>query len=105
VIEVDPSLLPTMRQNSASVKIRVQCEADPTLVTAGVAHALRRLAAIRHPEEPDEPYASSMQSQGDTIIADMHDAEAYPGVLEAVISAVVGGLHEAGIDDAVVTNG
>jgi hypothetical protein len=103
-IEFAEGLLAYLQERSGGFVLHVSGD-DAAAVKAGVAVAAARIRAIRHPEQPDEAYASYLTSSDSEISADMHDAEAYEGILEAVLEAVASGLLDAGVESALVGAG
>lgn len=66
------------------------------------------MGAIPHPEEPDDPlpsYVSAVEvtDDGARLTIDFADAEAYDGLLERVLDAVLEGLLRAGVDGGLLT--
>jgi hypothetical protein len=105
-IDVDAGVLEAMRANSGAIRLLIVSRDEGT---RGALHdALRRIFEIHHPEEPDDPFASwagPVERIGDgwVLALDMADAEAYEGILEAVLRSVVEALEAAGVSEAVVT--
>ena len=104
-IHVEDGLLPYLRRSCGGIVLHVSGAADPTAVRKGLAAAMNRIASIRHPDEPDEPFAKLLTSNDSEIHAELPDADAYDGILEEVLASVVAGLGDAGVDDATVHAG
>lgn len=100
-------MLEYMRLHSGGVHFVVEEASDPHAAARGVDEALRRIALVPHPEEGGSyvKYISPIEAgtTGPSFLIDMADAEAYPGVLESVLDAVVTALEDAGVDHALVT--
>jgi hypothetical protein len=104
-VRVDDEALGTMRANSGAIHLVVISAVDDARV--GLEEALRRIFEIPHPEEPDEPLASwagpvEPVDDGWGLLLDLADAEAYEGILEAVLDVVVQALERTGVLDALV---
>lgn len=87
-----------MRANTGAITFVAGPPARGDIVEA-LRRARQAILRIPHPEEPDDPFASfasevTSSEAGWTFSVDMADAEAYPGVLEAVLAAVVEALEE-----------
>jgi hypothetical protein len=103
-VEVAQGLIDDLAATTGWMKITIQSTAEAERSREATALAAKRIAAIRHPEEPEEQFASLIEADERHVYADMHDAEAYPGVLEAVVDAVVSAVRDAGIADAVIAS-
>jgi hypothetical protein len=104
-IEVDAGVLEAMRANTGAIRLLIV--SDTESISGALQDACRRIFDIRHPEEPDDPFASwvgPVEPAGDgwVLSLDMADAEAYDGILEAVLHSIVEALEGAGVADAVV---
>jgi hypothetical protein len=95
-------LLNHVRASSAAIALEVVGTSDPEAVARGLQRAVALIDDIRHPEEPSESYSSSTRATETSLFADMADAEAHPGILEAFLQAIVDGLAEAGVVEAVI---
>src|SRR5689334_5553767 len=105
-ISVAPEMLDYLRENSSGIVLHVRsASADAATLESALRVAATRVAAIRHPEEPTEQYASFVASSATELRADMKDAEAYDGILDAFIAAVVDGLRDANVLDAEILAG
>lgn len=102
-IEVAADLVRWLVANHGQVVIRVEGVTDADLRQRALAAAVRGIAAIRHPDEPDEQFASIVHRgrDGESVEADMADANAE--VLAATVDAVVAAIGAVGIADAFVT--
>lgn len=100
-------MMPYMRSNSGHISFVVR--GRPTERVAGALEvARRRIARIRHPDEPDEPFASFISEvrafgEGWTFAVDMADAEAYDDILERTLACLVGALEETDVESAEVS--
>jgi len=94
-----------IRTHSGGIVLHVTSPADAALLAAGLKAAVSAILQIPHPEEPSEPYASFVRCSATEIHADMPDAEAYDGVLDAFLNAVVDGLASSGVTDALIEAG
>ena len=105
-IDVDAGVLEAMRANTGAIRLLVVSGDDD--IRGALHDAVTRIFQIRHPEEPDDPFASwagPVERSGDgwVLSLDMADAEAYEGILEAVIRCVVEALEAAGVQQAQVS--
>lgn len=100
-------MLEHMRLHSGAMRFVIEEASDPNTAVRAVDEARRRVAAIRHPEEGGQhaSYISGteLEPAGPTFWVDMADAEAYPGVLEEVLEAVVSALEDSGLEDALLS--
>lgn len=104
---VDPELLDHIAAHSGSCTFLLQ-DVPPEDAVRGLRAAARAVATIPHPEEPEDPlpsYVSSVEvtAGGAGFTIDIADAEAYDGLLERVLDAVLEGLGGAGVDSGVLT--
>ncbi len=104
-ISIAPGLLDQMRESSGAITITITGPPKDQ-VRAILADLCNRLDDIRHPEEPDGPFHSlALVRREDPphLYADMADAEAYPGILEAVIDAAVAAADAEGVTEGELT--
>jgi hypothetical protein len=105
-IDIEPGVLEAMTANTGAIRLLVVAgDAD---IRGALGDAVTRIFQIRHPEEPDDPFASwagPVERFGDgwVLSLDMADAEAYEGILEAVLCCVVEALEAAGVPQARVS--
>jgi hypothetical protein len=106
-VVVDPGLLDYMASNSGACTFVLK-ETSPEAAVRGMQSACRAVGAIPHPEEPGDPlpsYMSVPETTGDgaRCTIDVADAEAYEGLLERVLQAVLDGLATEGVISGVLT--
>ena len=105
-IDIDAGVLEAMRANTGAIRLLVVAGDED--IRGALRDAVTRIFQIRHPEEPDDPFASwagPVERSGDgwVLSLDMADAEAYEGILEAVLRCVVEALEAAGVPQARVS--
>jgi hypothetical protein len=107
-VDVDERMLAYMRANSGHVSFVVRGQPAERVASA-LEVARRRVAGIRHPDEPDEQFASfisgveALDEGGWSFWVDMADAEAYEGILELALDCVVSALEEAAVESVNVS--
>jgi len=104
---VDPGLLDYMASNSDSCTFVLK-DMPPEAAVRGLRSACRAVGSIPHPEEPGDPLPSYMSvpeptGDGARCTIDMADAEAYEGLLEQVLQAVLDGLAAEGLPGGLLT--
>jgi len=104
---VDPGLLDYMASNSGSCTFVLK-DMSPEAAVSALRSVCRTVGAIPHPEEPDDPLPSHMSApeptaDGARCTIDMADAEAYEGLLERVLQAVLDGLAAEGVAEGLLT--
>jgi len=109
-VAVAPGTLERLTATTGAMRFELRDAADAEAATAAMAEARRRVLAIRHPEEPDEAFASyagAVEERDGVIgfVVDMADAEAYDGVVEAALDAVTGALRDAGVESGALSAG
>lgn len=107
-IVVDPSILDYMARTTGCCTFVLEEAGDREVATRAMEAARRAVGSIAHPEEPDDPLPSWMSSvhttsDGARFSVDMADAEAYEGLLEQVLEAVVDAVAAAGLDQGLLT--
>lgn len=105
---VDPMLLDYMADHSGSCTFVLR-EVPADKARLGLQRAGEAVAAIPHPEEPDDPlpsYVAPVDVADDgsaRLTIDIADGEAYDGLLERVLDAVLDGLAAAGVAGGLLT--
>ncbi len=98
-----PDLLSHWKRHTGSCTAQVQHSADVEHARDGLVRAAAALRRIPHPEEPDDCLPSFVSEvrdadDGPLITFDIADAEAYDGLVEQVLEAVLTALASAGTD-------
>ena len=107
-VDVDERMLAYMRANSGHVSFVVR-GGPVDRVRSALELARRRVARIRHPEEPAEQFASfisgieALDDGGWSFSVDLADAEAYEGILERALDGVVSALKEASLESVTLS--
>jgi hypothetical protein len=88
-----------MRQSSGAIHFELRGADGGARARQGMAHARREIFRLRHPDQPEEPFASFVSDlevglNGPGFWVDMADAEAYDGVARRGAGARVGGVGE-----------
>lgn len=109
-VTVAPGTLERLSATTGAMRFELRDAVDAESAQAAMRDARRRVLAIRHPEEPDEPFASYASAVDErdgviTFVVDMADAEAYEGTVDAALDAVVSALAEAGIHTGTLSAG
>jgi hypothetical protein len=107
-IVVDDDVVASMAASTGACWIVIEC-ADAASARGAVDAARAAVWTIPHPEEPEDPLPSFVSDAedrpgGSSFWFDMADAEAYDGLVEEVLTAIVVAAAASGLRDARITS-
>jgi hypothetical protein len=101
------ALIAGIKESEGATEFVIQGATDKAHAVAALQRGRERAFAVRHPEEPTEPFlpwASGVAETDDgaAFVADTKDATAYPEVTAAVAVAVAAGVAEVPCEGSLV---
>ena len=102
-LRVAPGLADYVASHTGHVELLLRGDPDDARAELAMAAARDALFAVPHPEEPDDPLpsvGSDITTTGDGVMFwfDIADAEAYDGLIDEVVQAMVGALAREGAE-------